>query len=311
MEPMAACEARVVPATGSPLPSPARRLARGHGCSIQPTRDAVFFATPEGALRRAAINGKVVEVLPGGVLKQGWRVGKKFVYYNVDDTIRRIPLSGGRPFRVHQARWAGTDLTQFALDPWYLYWEEGLLYRKAKDGGSAIEVANVHGPLLHLLVADGYVYYSNGASLGRAPTKGGTPTILLERSSADASAPPPQDRPRLDLPFAERGKYLYGRTEQCGVFRVPKAGGSATILTKGATPRDRYYGCEQGQLLAVGKSVLFEVVTPEDDVLLEVPLAGGEPQELLTAAPRTICAMAAWGTKLLVGTELGIWRIGW
>jgi hypothetical protein len=310
MEPMGECDARRFPAPGRPLPAPAKRLTRASACSLQPTRDAVYFVTSEGALRRAGYNGHVIQLLPPGVIRHGWAVGKGFVYYGVQDKIRRVSIAGGRPQKVHQARWPETRLTQFAVDRTHVYWEEGLLHRKAKAGGAVADVTNVHGPLTYLAVAGGFVFYANGATLAKAPARGGQPTILLERSP-EHPADPQQDRPRLDLPFVERGAYLYGRTEQCGVFRVAKAGGAASILTQGPSPRDRYYGCSKGNHLAVGRSVLFEVATPEDEVLLEVPLAGGEPKEVLSAGHTSICAMADSGSKPLIGTEHGIYKIRW
>ena len=311
VEPMGKCEEELFPAPERPLPAPARLLARASTCTLQTTRDAVFFTTAGGALKRASFDGNVMEILPAGVLQQSWIVGRTFVYYGVQDMIRRIPVRGGRAQQIVKADWPETRLTQFALDRTHVYWEEGLLHRKPKAGGGVADIANAHGPLLHLTVSGGYVYYSNGASIGRARATGGEPTIILASSSEDNPADRKQDRPRLDLPFVGKGAYVYGRTEQCGVFRVPKTGGAASILTKGASPRDRYFGCSKGDHLSVGKSVLFEVATPEDEVLLEVPLSGGEPKEVLSAGHTTICSIEHWGSKPLVSNEHGIWRIGW
>ncbi len=311
IEPLDECERRLFPPPGKSLPAPARRLTRSNACHLQQTRDAVYFVTNEGALRRAIYNGHVTQLLPKGVIQHGWVVGKNFVYYGVQDKIRRVSIGGGRPQQVHQARWPETLITQFAVDRTHVYWEEGVLQRKAKGGGAVAEISNVHGPLTHLTVADGYVYYSNGATIGKAPVHGGKPTTLLANPAERDEEDPKQDRPRLDLPFVERGAFLYGRTEQCGVFRVPKAGGAAGILTKGPSPRDRYFGCQKGDHLAVGRSVLFEVATPEDEVLLQVPLGGGEPKEILSAGHTTICAIDASGSRPVIGTEHGIYKIGW
>ena len=311
MEPMRDCEERLFPRPGMRLPAPAKLLTTASTCDLQPTRDAVFFVTTDGALKRATFDGKTMEILPAGVIQQGWFVGKDYVYYGVQDEIRRVPYRGGRPQRVHKARWPETRLTQFAVDRTHVYWEEGLLHRKAKAGGAVVEVANAHGPLIHLAVADGHVYFSNGAILGKVPVTGGEPTVLFAESREEQPGDSKLDRPRLDLPFVERGAFLYGRTEQCGVFRVPKTGGAAAVLTQGPSPRSRYFGCAKGNHLSVGKSVLFEVATPEDEVLLEVPLNGGEPREVLSAGHTTICTIADAGSKPLIGNQYGIYKIGW
>jgi len=311
VQPMGDCEQRLFPPPETPLPAPAKLLARANTCNLQSTRDGVFFATGEGALKRAAFDGRVMEILPAGVLEQGFVVDKDYVYYGVQDKIRRIPIRGGRSQVFYQASWPDTRLTQFATDRTHVYWEEGILHRKAKRGGTVADIANAQGPLTCLTVADGYVYYSNGASLGKVPVTGGQPTILYPSSAERNQVDPKQDRPRLDVPFVERGAYLYGRTKQCGVFRVPKAGGDATVLTKGPSPQDRYFNCGKGNHLSVGNSVLFEVATPEDEVLLQVPLAGGEPKEILSSGHTTICAIAHWGSKPLIANNHGIYKIGW
>ena len=58
--------------------------------------------------------------------------------------------------------------------------------------------------------------------------------------------------------------------------------------------------------------MLFDVPTPEDELLLQVPLTGGEPQEVLSVGLyTTICTIAHLDSKPLIGAQHGIWKIGW
>jgi hypothetical protein len=236
-------------------------------------------------------------------------VAGKDVYYVVGTQILRVARQGGKSVLVIDrselnGSVSDTDLTALGADARYVYWSDGSgVYRVGRAGGNSTVLSktlSVDGFVLD----EGYVYYHTASELFRVPKTGGTPVKVLHSNAETKPGWPKGARwlLRAGSLAAPKGHYLYGRSSGCGVLRIPKQGGTPSVLVD-ADPQ-----CSKGLYLSVGETIVFESGGAAGQHLLEVDLKGGDPSRI-RATTGDICAIAHSGKSILAASERELWKI--
>lgn len=266
-------------------------LTRAKSCNLQVEESDVYFIDAESnQLKRVALAGGEPSVLAEG---GKFAVGEKFVYFQAAGGISRVSRQGGEVSLVVEPSADAPDgVSSHVVDKEFLYWATGAgVFRVALAGGSHEKIAEERS-VEELALDETHLYLATEQDLKMLPLGGGEPIVLLDSGKAQ----------EFDIRLSTArptpvGDHVYGRTMECGVFRVAKKGGAVAVLAEAHSGG----GCS-GQRLTVGKTVVFDKNLMDEEALMEVPLAGGESTVVLE---EYVCGMGHAGDALVVSIGHG------
>ncbi len=282
------------------LPGKPQQLTKDYACNVIVDGSDVFYA--KDGLKQVPLAGGTPRTVAKG---SGYTYGvdEQFVYYSNRDGngVLKVPRAGGESMPV--AKVEGT-VASLAVDRSHVYFGAAYsgLHRVSKEGGEAERIGNVFEST-PLLIDDRYVYYygseTDSDGLWKLPKTGGEAIQLVDIAAVRerATAANSSDWIRMVGDLAQDEKYIYGRTADCGVYRVSKNGGAPEFIV--------HAKCDVGTHVAVGESILLS----SDEQLLEAPLEGGKPRVLLDQVD-VVCSIATGPGYVVAGTGgIGLVRL--
>ena len=186
-----------------------------------------------GRLARASLNGGAITTVASGIFnpKPSFRADDQFIYIADVSTIKKLPINGGFPERLHSialSQQVFGMVNSMAVDDAFVYWSEStsdVIRRTPKAGGAVTTIFVrpnvVTGPPASLTVADGFLYWLDVQGIVRMPSAGGSVATV---SSAAGSLIVDQDY----VYFVQGGPAL------SNIKKVSVNGGLVTTLVPGA-----------------------------------------------------------------------------
>lgn len=305
------CQQRSFVASAPPQtkkPSQAQVLTSARTCTVTADGGDLFYLDDYARVKRVALAGGRPEELAEAPRVHRFAVAGKDVYYVVGTQIRRIARNGGASVLVLDRTGlhgsvSDTDLTALGADAKYVYWSDGTgVHRVSRTGGKPSTLGKALS-IEGFVLDERHVYYYTPSELFKVPKAGGTPVKVLDSSAESKSGSPNGARWlwRAGSLVAPKGNYLYGRSTGCGILRIPKQGGTPSVLVD-ADPR-----CDKGLYISVGETIVYESGGAAGQHLLETDLKGGNPSTIRTTTG-DICAIAHSGKSILVASDRELWR---